>query len=91
MSLTLKDMEAFLGAPAADADLQPYMDAASVLAAFDPVSLRPLGGIQGKGDALVERLLPLCEPITEGSERGLWSLSLADRRAACAACARGSG
>jgi len=79
VTLQLKDLEAFLGAPP-EAGLDPYLDAASVLAAFDPVELRPLGDVAGEPP--IDRLLPHCEPITEGAARGLWSLVLADRRAA---------
>jgi cellulose synthase operon protein C len=81
VSLTLDDLQTFLGPPAADAAMQPYLDAAAVLAAFDLVALRPFRGEARPDDRLVERLLPSCEPITEGSGRGLWTLSLADRRA----------
>jgi hypothetical protein len=81
VKLNLADLEVFLGAPAEDTAVNPYVDAAAVLAAFDPLSLRPLGATDGEGPAPMDRLLPLCEPITEGAGQGLWSLTLAARRA----------
>jgi cellulose synthase operon protein C len=63
-----------------DARLNPYLDAAAVLASFDPFGLRPVG--DAPAASVVDDLLPQCEPITVGPERGLWSLSLPERRGA---------
>jgi hypothetical protein len=83
-TLTLEALEQFLELPSDAEELHPYLDAASVLAAFDPVRLSPLDvpASEASHEAVFERLLPLCEPITEGPHRGLWSLKLADRRSA---------
>ena len=52
-----------------------------MLACFDPILLQPFGGA-GARSVIVDRLLPKCEPVTQGPGRGLWTLSLPDRRAA---------
>jgi hypothetical protein len=82
--LTLGDLDRFLGMEVEGGDdLARYLDAAAVLAAFHPLHLHPVGGGQGGvPDALLDRLLPRCEPVTQGPERGLWALLLGDRRAA---------
>ncbi|HET9287137.1 MAG TPA: ATP-binding protein [Gaiella sp.] len=80
--LTLEDLQQLLALPTVDEELHPYLDAASVLAAFDPLQLTPVGEAAPPRQVALEVLLPLCEPITEGTHRGLWTLSLADRRSA---------
>ncbi|MDI6102658.1 hypothetical protein QLQ12_28970 [Actinoplanes sp. NEAU-A12] len=78
----LDDLEDFLGLDGDDGDLEPYLDAAAVLAAFDPFTLRPAGPlVNAAAVSLIDRLLPRCEPITQGEGRGLWTLALPDRRA----------
>ena len=80
--LSFADIERFLAVPMEE-ELHPYLDAAAVLAAFDPVGLRPLGdGAVGAPEALLERLLTHCDAIVQGPHRGHFSLTLADRRAA---------
>lgn len=92
-SLTLADLQRFLdmplggGAkqavlPAEDSDPKPYLEAAAVLAAFDPVRLRPAHGEPdpSRRDEIVDRLFSLSEPIEDGPERGLWALSFSERR-----------
>lgn len=93
--LTLADLESFLGMslstdspqpapPAGILDLTPYLDAAAVLAAFDPSELRPAHGEPDPAgrDAMLDRLYSLSEPIEDGPQRGLWILSFSERRAA---------
>lgn len=82
-ALTVEALDAFIGGGEPADDLRLYLDAASVLTAFDPVELKPTAGTEAKADpAIFERLLPLCEPNSAGPHRGLWSLTLAERRAA---------
>jgi hypothetical protein len=91
--LTLEDLERFLELPAegeqvpvaARTDLMPYLEAAAVLAAFDPFQLRPT--IMGDStplerEILVDRLLPLCEPVVGAQQLGLFTLAFGERRAA---------
>jgi MFS family permease len=84
--LTLDDLNRALGLDAASSgDLAGYLDAAAVLAAFDPLHLQPAGaaGPATEPDASApDQLLLHCEPVTQGPGRGLWRLSLPDRRAA---------
>ena len=80
MTLTRERLDRFLDAPSDDAEVQPYLDAASVLAAFDPLTLWPVGGGPQAGEALLKRLLPRCEPVADGPAQGLWSLALGERR-----------
>src|SRR5688500_4151529 len=74
--LTLEDLERFLELPPEGTqrpggrrtDLTPYLEAAAVLAAFDPFQLRPT--IWSDSDPLeretvIDLLLPLCEPVSE--------------------------
>lgn len=80
--LSVEDLRRFLGLDAQVADeLTGYLDAAAVLAAFDPIALRPFGDA-GPRAVIVDSLLPRCEPVTHGPAAGLWTLSLPDRRAA---------
>ena len=81
---TLDDLDRFLGLEVESSeDLTGYLDAAAVLAAFDPFRLHPVGDVAASsGISLLDRLIPRCEPITQGPGRGLWSLSLPDRRVA---------
>jgi hypothetical protein len=80
--LTLDDLERFLSPPAADTRLSPYCDAAAVLAAFDPLALRPVGGDARLPADLLPRLRPLCEVATDSTLASRWTLSLAERRPA---------
>ncbi len=78
--LTVDDLNRFLGLEDTG-DLTGYLDAAAVLACFDPILLQPFGAA-GARSVIVDGLLPKCEPVTQGPGRGLWTLSLPDRRAA---------
>ncbi|WP_433795955.1 ATP-binding protein [Actinoplanes sp. CA-252034] len=79
---TLAELESILGLDAGADDLGPYLDAAAVLEAFDPLTLRPAGPVEdADGLSVIDSLLPRCEPVSEGAGRGLWTLTLADRRA----------
>jgi len=96
--LTLDDLDRFLESPvngearqavsganaAGIPDSTLYLDAAAVLAAFNPFQLRPVqSGFEGEGrGAMLDLLLPLSEPILDGPQRGLWFLSFSERRAA---------
>jgi hypothetical protein len=82
--LTVQDLDRFLGLePESGEQFSGYLDAAAVLAAFDPFRLHPAGDVNsGPGTAPLDYLLPRCEPITQGSGRGLWSLLLPNRRIA---------
>jgi hypothetical protein len=82
--LTVEELDRFLELPVDREDVQPYHDAAAVLAGFDPFELRPFGGTSAPAarDQALGDLLPLCEPVTQGPERGLWSLTLPMRRTA---------
>lgn len=96
--LTLGDLDRFLESPvdgearqslsaaiaAGIPDSTRYLNAAAVLAAFNPFQLKPVGSPsdgEGRG-ALLDLLLPLSEPIVDGPQRGLWFLSFSERRAA---------
>lgn len=79
--LTIEDVERFLAAPAVDIGLFPYCEAAAVLAAFNPLALRPVGGEAKVPADLLERLRPLCELATDSSDMSRWSLLLPERRA----------
>lgn len=69
--------------PEPDDDVpMPYLQAAAVLDAFDPFTLRPVSPVDLPHDAVVARLLPVSEQITQGPQRGRWSLSLEARRVA---------
>ena len=82
--ITLHDLDLFISSQEANTDeLAAYLDAAAVLAAFDPFRLRPVGGTSADSvDAVLDRLLPRCEPITEGPGRGYWRILIPDRRSA---------
>lgn len=82
--LTLQALESFLQPPLPNRDLAAYMDAAAVLSAFDLFGLCPVGGKKksSEQDQLIDNLLPLCEQVTQGPDRGLWSLSILHRRSA---------
>jgi len=93
--LTLEDLDRFLESPVEamaeqagsagkPGDTTPYLDAAAVLVAFDPLRLRPLSRVfdEVAREAAIDRLLPLSEPLLNGPQRGLWSLSFLERRAA---------
>jgi tetratricopeptide (TPR) repeat protein len=82
--LTVQDLDRFLGLESeSDEPFRGHLDAAAVLAAFDPFQLRPVGGAAaGPGPSLLDHLLPRCEPITQGPGRGLFSLLLPNRRVA---------
>jgi cellulose synthase operon protein C len=80
--LTFADIERFLAEPREE-ELYRYLEAAAVLAAFNPAELRPVGQeAVNTPDALLERLLTHCDAIVQGRHRGLYSLKLTDRRAA---------
>lgn len=86
-----------VAAVAADWDPTPYFEAAAVLVAFDPFDWQPEFNVLNRQEseahefdsdlddlgreALLDRLLPLCDQIVDGPLRGLWSLSFAERRA----------
>src|SRR5262245_60916295 len=87
--LTLDDLNRVLGLDAGSSEeLTGYLDAAAVLAAFDPLQLHsantgPAADAAAEPDVSApDQLLLRCEPITQGPSRGLWRLSLPDRRAA---------
>lgn len=97
-TLTLEELDRFLALPnqaeaeptelpAGDTGMlnpTPWLDAAAVLAAFDPFLLQPAPGSSDRQERerLLDHLLPLCEQIIDGPQRGLWSLSFSERRAA---------
>jgi hypothetical protein len=103
-TLTLADLDRFLALPlqaeaeptelpARDAgmlDPTPWLNAAAVLAAFDPFLLQPAPGNSDsqERERLLDHLLPLCEQIVDGPQRGLWSLSFSERRAVLKRLAR---
>jgi hypothetical protein len=80
--LTLDDLNRFLAAQPEDPDLVRYREAAAVLSAFDPFKLKPTGRATSRrsNEASITDLLPLCQPVTQGKEAGLWSMSLVHRR-----------
>lgn len=81
--LTLDDLERFLDLPAPGDELLPYCDAAAVLAAFDPLALRSVGGDAAMPADLLSQLRPLCEVATFSSGRkNRWTLLLPERRKA---------
>jgi len=93
--LTVEDLDRFLESPvkavgaqpesAAETwDPTPYLDAAAVLVAFDPFQLRPARGSldEGAPKGVLDRLVPLSEQVVDGPQRGLWSLTFSERRAA---------
>ena len=82
--LTLDDLDRFLGAPREDPRVEAYRDAAAVLAAFDPLELRPAGaaGSARTPDRALDALLPVSEPAAEASPSRRWTLVLPERRAA---------
>jgi hypothetical protein len=78
---TFAELESILGLDADGPDLDAYLDAVAVLAAFDPFTVRPARPLEDPdGVSVIDSLLPRCEPVTQGAGRGLWTLSLADRR-----------
>lgn len=81
-TLTLEQLDDFLGANE-DSDTQaPFCEAASVLAVFDPLALRA-GNAPGATAADVLPLLrPLCDVLTADAEKSRWSLRLPERRKA---------
>jgi hypothetical protein len=85
-AITFAELESFLGLSddglRDDGDLGAYLDAAAVLAAFDPLVVRPARPPDDPDAvSVIDSLLPRCESITQGPARGLWTLSLPDRRA----------
>ena len=83
--ITIHDLELFLSSDDEDGDreLASYLNAAAVLAALDPFQLCPVSASAVNNEtAYLERLLPKCEPITQGSGRGFWRLLLPERRGA---------
>ena len=88
-TLTFADIERFVEPELEEKHagrLEPYLAAAAVLAGFDPTRLHPAGARPAAtpSDVVLNALIPHCEPITQGPERGLWSLALPERRAALA-------
>lgn len=85
--LTLDALEAFIREPTpnpqgpADSAL---LDAASVLAMFDPFALKPFGYLpKKKREAALQRLISASEPsYVPGDDRPRWTLKLSERRAA---------
>jgi len=79
--LTLDDLNRFLDVQPEDPELVRYRQASAVLSAFDPFQLQPSGKFdpKSKNDSL-NNLLLLCEPVTQGIEQGLWSMTLSHRR-----------
>ncbi|MGB8860312.1 MAG: ATP-binding protein, partial [Ilumatobacteraceae bacterium] len=66
-------------------DLEPWLDAACVLEAFDPDRLRPVGGVATHRDVETlaqEALLERCQLLTDGPLAGLWQLTPLHRVAA---------
>ncbi len=93
--LTVEDLDRFLESPAKAAateavsdaeawDPTPYLDAAAVLVAFDPARLRAVrdGFDPGTPEDVLARLLPFIAHVNDGPQRGLWTLSFMERRAA---------
>lgn len=94
--LTVEDLDRFLESPIEGVaeravlattgalDPIPYINAAAVLVVFDPYRLRPVrdGFDKGEPAGVLDRLRPLSEYVVDGPERGLWSLSFSERRAA---------
>lgn len=95
--LTIEKLDAFLATPApgsagdpvaADSvhgPVESYLVAAAVLAVFDPFELSPWGTATldpAARDRAIRLLLPRCDALTEGPDRGLWALELSERRSA---------
>ncbi len=95
--LTLDDLERFLSLPIEPEagptvttenggipELTPYLDAASVLEAFDPFLLQPTPRTADREwrELVLDHLLPLCEQTVDGPLQGLWTLGFGERRAA---------
>ena len=82
--LTLDDLNRFLSVPSEEIELGGHLRAAAVLSAFDPFELNPVRGeaVAASQEMIVKYLLPLCEPLSQGAERGRWTLSLTHRREA---------
>ena len=82
--LTFAEMQRFLDMPAVEEVADGYVLAAAVLAGFDPPRLHPMfdvGDTWERPKAL-GALLERSELNGEGAQRGLWSLTLPERRAA---------
>lgn len=81
--LTLEGLNRFLSPESDEGGLCGYLQAAAVLSAFDPFGLNPCGvETPAPKEQAVKQLLPLCEPVMQGAERGLWTLPLPQRREA---------
>jgi hypothetical protein len=80
--LTVTVLDEFLESESYAEDISLYLDAAAVLSGFDFFELHPVGGIAFEipSEKLIDRLLPFCEPISEGAEHGLWNMVLPQRR-----------
>lgn len=80
--LTVQDLDRFLSVQSEEVGIESYLRSAAVLAAFDPFQLNPdaRGETLGPRERVLEQLLPQCEPITQGVNLGLWTLSLPSRR-----------
>jgi hypothetical protein len=80
--ITLQRLREFLGAPATelDARIQPYVESAAVLAAFELAALQPARRTNTAREEALDALLPICEPAAQVGRPGLWSLGLPARR-----------
>jgi len=85
--LTLDALEAFIHQSTASPQgtaVSPLLDAASVLAMFDPFALKPFGSLpDGQREAALQRLIAASElSSVAGEDRCRWTLKISERRAA---------